>query len=243
MFRLTVLSLVVACNTGSPSDSDPTGEPATPLNAAFGDFSDNVTTYLDGDEVVIETNGYPDHVTPYWGPDHELYVEPHAEMERLVPGYIERFVGSYTLRVPAAPVRADRSSATTLGPIGVARSGAMVYNDQEGPGEPIDGAIGGLDFTGAHTGPQSYHYHLEPKAWSDDDDAMIGIIADGFFLYGRRCASTGGHPTDLDASGGHVTSTQFHDEALYHYHIINEEYLGYYLLFAGDYQGTPNQVQ
>ena len=28
---------------------------------------------------------------------------------------------------------------------------------------------------------QSYHYHLEPKAWSEDDDALIGIISDGFF--------------------------------------------------------------
>lgn len=245
MFRVTSLFLLAACggaDTIADDSGSTSGDPAA-LNAAFDDFSDNVTTYLDGDEVVIETNGYPDHVTPYWGPDHPLYTEPSDDLDHMTPGYIERFQGSYTLRVPAAPVRADRSSATTLGAIGVARSGAMIYNDEEGPGEPIDNALGGLDYTGAHTGPQSYHYHLEPKAWSDDDDSLIGIIADGFFLYGRKCASTGEHPTDLDESGGHVSSTQFHESELYHYHIINEAYLGYYILFPGDYQGTPNQVQ
>jgi hypothetical protein len=27
-------------------------------------------------------------------------------------------------------------------------------------------------------------------------------MADGFFLYGRKCNSTGDYPEDLDASGG-----------------------------------------
>ena len=101
-----------------------------------------------------------------------------------------------------------------------------------------------LDYTGAHTGPQSYHYHLEPKAWSEDDDALIGIISDGFFLYGRKCHSTGTYPDDLDASGGHTSITQHNDDAEYHYHIQNAAYLNqYYILFPGDYQGVPNAIQ
>lgn len=67
--------------------------------------------------------------------------------------------------------------------------------------------VGSLDFNGAHTGPQSYHYHLEPTSWSEDDDALIAIISDGFFLYGRKCTSTNDYPTDLDATGGHTSTT------------------------------------
>lgn len=31
-------------------------------------------------------------------------------------------------------------------------------------------------------------------------------MADGFFLYGRKCNSTGDYPEDLDASGGQTAS-------------------------------------
>ncbi len=224
-------------DTGDTGDSDDT------LGGAWDEFSENVTVYMDGDEVVVETNGLPDHTSPYWSPDHPLYVEATVA-ERLVPGFIDNFTGSYTLRVPASPQLAASSSGTTLGPIGIARSGSMLYNDREGGNQPIDDAAGGLDYTGAHTGPSSYHYHLETKAWSEDDDELIGVIADGFFLFGRKCASTDDHPDDLDDSGGHTSTTQYSDEASYHYHIINELYAGQYiLLFAGDYQGTPNNIQ
>ena len=228
----------------TPDDSGVSdGEAADTLPAAYADFADHVLVYLDGDEVVIESNGLPDHTSPYWSPTHELYVEPTVA-DHLVPGYIDDFNGSYTLRVPLEPTKASTTQATTLGPIGIARSGSMIYNDQEGPGRELDEAAGGLDYTGAHTGPGSYHYHLEPTAWSYDDDALIGIIADGFFLYGRRCASTGDHPTDLDASGGHTATTQHTSDSHYHYHIKNELYVDrYYILFPGDYQGTPSTVQ
>ncbi|MGB5320425.1 MAG: YHYH protein, partial [Eudoraea sp.] len=85
-----------------------------------------------------------------------------------------------------------------------------------------------------------YNYHLEPVAFSDDDENLVGILLDGVFLYGRKCNSSGGYPSDLDTSGGHTTITQYTDgEEEYHYHIINEIYstTGSYLAFAGPYQG------
>ncbi len=235
------------------------------LHPAFAEFdADNFTIMLDGDEVVLESNGLPNHVSPYWsnttaraspdgmGPatpaakeDHPLFVAPTAtSFDSMAPGNIDDFMGSFELRVPVAPTLADTSTATGLGPIGMAVSGSMIYNDEEGPNVPLENAVGSLDFTAAHTGPQSYHYHLEPKAWSDDDDALIGVMADGFFLYGRRCNSTGDYPDDLDVSGGHESTTQHANAAEYHYHIQNDAYLNeYYLLFPGDYQGTAAGIQ
>ena len=228
----------------SVTDIVDTGEPLSELPAAYADFNqDNVTVSIDGSNVVIESNGYPDHTSPYWSPTHPLYVAPDGNGGQLAPGYIDDFNGSYALTVPGRPERAASSSATGLGPIGIARSGAMIYNDQEGPNVPLDNAIVSFDFTGAHTGPQSYHYHIEPVAWSADDDELIGVMADGFFLYGRR-EPDGSYPSDLDASGGHVGPTTHNPEGEYHYHIQNELYLGaYYILFPGDYQGTPNAIR
>lgn len=236
------------------------------LHSAFAEFSENTNIYISGNNVVIETSGLPNHTSPYWsnttersttGPmgnvittpaaatNHPLFVEPTTtSYTSMAPGNIDDFNGSYTLTVSANPSLASSSSATGLGSIGIAVSGATIYNDEEGPNIPLDNAVGSLDYTAAHTGPQSYHYHLETKAWSNDDEKLIGIISDGFFIYGRKCNSTGTYPTDLDASGGHTSTTQHTSTAEYHYHIQNELYLSqYYILFPGDYQGTPSAIQ
>ncbi len=248
-FTLLLIStsslFIFACKESSGLDTDTDTSSSASLHAAFADFdSTNFAIYLDDDEIVIESNGMPNHTSPYWSASHELHVEPTVtSYEEMAPGYIDDFNGSYTLRVPITPELASSSSSTGLGPIGIAVSGAMIYNDQEGPNVPLDNAVGSLDYTAAHTGPQSYHYHLETKAWSIDDDALIGIIADGFFLYGRKCNSTGTYPTDLDVSGGHTSTTQHSSEEEYHYHIMNDLYLNqYYVLFPGNYQGTSNAI-
>jgi len=246
---------------GTGMDPDP-----AELHAAFAEFdTDNVSVTLNGDEVDIESNGLPNHTSPYWSnttersavdpmgntlvteaatSNHPLFVAPTlTSFEDMAPGNIDDFNGSYSLTVPTSPELASSSSATGLGAIGIAISGSMIYNDEEGPNVPLDNAVVSLDYTAAHTGPQSYHYHLETKAWSEDDDELIGIIADGFFLYGRKCNSTGTYPADLDESGGHSSTTQHTTESEYHYHIQNDLFLGaYYILFPGDYQGTPNTV-
>ncbi len=266
-FRILVLIALTAIGASSCKD-DETDEPTTDtgsLHSAFSEFdSDNLNIYMDGDKVVIESNGLPNHTSPYWsnttertinGPmgahttpaaavDHPLFVAPTVtNFNEMAPGNIDDFNGSYTLTIPANPTKANTSSSTGLGAIGIAVSGAMIYNDEEGPNVPLDNAASSLDYTGAHTGPQSYHYHLETKAWSEDDDKLIGIMSDGFFLYGRKDYD-GSYPTDLDASGGHFGPTPHNPDGEYHYHIQNDLFLGqYYILFPGDYQGTPNAIQ
>lgn len=249
------------------TDVDNNDDTVTTLHEAFAEFdADNISIALDGNQVIIETNGLPNHSSPYWSntnerclqtpmgtdhctnenvtEDHPLFVAPTVtSYDQMAPGNIDNFNGSFTLIVDANPALASGSTATGLGPIGISISGSVIYNDEEGPNVPLEGAIGSLDYTAAHTGPQSYHYHLEPKAWSDDDDALIGIMADGFFIYGRRDYD-GNYPDDLDASGGHFGPTPHNPDGEYHYHIQNEAYLGdYYILFPGDYQGTPSSIQ
>lgn len=262
---LVMSVMLSSCGENGGTDPDPV---TSEFELPFQEFdSNNVTITIVDDEVQIVTNGLPNHVSPYWSnttersdtdpmgnllvtpaasSNHPLFVEPTATShETMAPGNIDDFVGSYSLTVPLEPTMASSASATGLGAIGIAVSGSVIYNDQEGPNIPLDDAAPSLDFNGAHTGPQSYHYHLEPKSFSNDDSNLIGVIADGFLIYGRKCESTGGYPTDLDASGGHTSTTQHHtSQAVYHYHCQNDLYLGsYYILFPGDYQGTPNAIQ
>ncbi|MBW2937407.1 YHYH protein [Aureisphaera sp. CAU 1614] len=241
---LGVLVLSIAFIACSNDDSSGTvteeeeEEVVTELHAAFSAFnSDAVTIYLDGSNVVIETTGLPNHETVYWGVGHELYRdEPDVA---LTPSNMSSNNNATSITVDATPDLSGATVATQLNTIGIAVSGASIFNDSEGNG-PLDQAAASLDWTGAHIGPGVYHYHLEPKAFTDDDDNLVGILLDGVFLYGRKCNSTGTYPTDLDASGGHTTTTQYTDgEEEYHYHIINELYsnTGSYIAFAGPYQG------
>ena len=232
-----------------PDDIDSSNGIATPLSA-FDEFnSDAVTVSFDGDEITIESNGLPNHTSPYWPETSPLYVAPLVEGQRLTPGGIgER---SYLLIVSAAPELAELSTATGLGPIGIAVTGAPIFNDQEGGNVPLEAGIAEtMDYAGAHNGPSGYHYHLESldvpenTVLSHDDENLVGIMSDGFLIYGRKCNSIGDHPTDLDSSGGHISITQHsNSEQFYHYHIVNEYYLGsYILLFAGDLMGTPTRI-
>lgn len=270
--KYLLLSAIVftgaACSDDDDDDDNGNGGGTTSgLHQAFSEFdTDNTTIYLDGSEVVIESNGLPNHTSPYWSntnsywvvtmsgdsvwvngadTDHPLFVMPTVTtFYNMAGGYIDDFNGSYTLRVSTDPQKASSTTSTGLGAIGIAVSGSMIYNDEEGPNVPLDDAAPSLDYTGGHTGPQSYHYHLEPKAWSDDDDKLIGIMADGFFLYGRKDYPSNDYPTDLDASGGHFGPTPHNADGEYHYHIQNDLYLNqYYILFPGDYQGTASAIQ
>jgi len=222
-------------------DEETTGE----LHAAFAEFDATQTDiYLQGSSVIIETTGLPNHTTPYWGQGHSMYVAPTTTSEsEMTPSRIPGYDASATLTVSQNPTLASSTTNTSLGAVGIAVSGAAIFNDQEGNG-PLSSAAGSLDYTGGHIGPGEYHYHLEPKAFSHDDENLVGIISDGFFIYGRKCNSTGTYPTDLDASGGHIHTTQHSSEPEYHYHIINEIYstTASYILFAGPYKGTPNAI-
>jgi len=233
---------LIACSTDATDDTvideDAEEETMTELHAAYAAFNTEATTiYLDGSEVVIETTGLPNHETVYWGEDSSLYKdEPDVA---LTPSIMTSNNNATTIRVDATPDLTGNTVETQFNTIGIAVSGSSLFNDQEGAGA-LDQAAASLDWTGAHIGPGVYHYHLEPIAFTNDDDKLVGILLDGVFLYGRKCTTTGTYPTDLDESGGHVSTTQYTDgEEEYHYHIINEVYstTGSYLAFAGPYQG------
>ena len=239
LFFIAFLAFVSfsACSSDDVADTDDE-EPTAELHKAFEAFNtDAVTVFLDGSNVVVETTGLPNHETVYWGEGNTLYRdEPDV---RLTPSIISSNNNAFTINVDATPNLTGNTVQTQLGTIGVAVSGSSIFNDQEGGGD-LDQAAGSLDWTGAHIGPGVYHYHLEPKAFTNDDDNLVGILLDGIFLYGRKCNAIGTYPTDLDASGGHTSTTQYTEgEEEYHYHIINEIYstTGSYIAFAGPFQG------
>lgn len=254
-YSCTVTATNSAGTSGASNAGIATPDPdaETALTAVFSQFGNNVAVIFNdtAQTVTLEAAGRPDHYSPYWDPDGDsgLYVEPGPETTetRMSPGFVDQYMIRFNLTVPMNPELSSSTTATALGAIGIMTTGSPIFNDQEGPVDLGEGPTSGFDNFGAHTGPQTYHYHMEPTPISNGDDRLIGILADGFLLYGRHEFGTGAPPTDLDASGGHVGPTQFNPEPHYHYHIVDSVYLTVndkdgYLLFGGDYQGTPAAI-
>lgn len=258
LFHLALIFVFLLTSCGNDDNNNDTdndnetgidGGIATPISA-FDEFNPNaVTVSFDGNEIIIESNGLPNHTSPYWPEDNPLHIDKVANnTEVQSPGRIgER---SYELTVSSAPELAATGTTTGLGAIGISVSGGPIFNDLEGDNRPIEEVIvENFDYAGAHNGPSGYHYHIESfdvpenTTLSFDDEQLVGILSDGFLLYGRR-EDDGSYPADLDASGGHFgTTTHSNGVEFYHYHIINEYYFGNVIpLFAGQLQGTPNTI-
>ena len=87
---------------------------------------------------------------------------------------------------------------------------------------------------------------MEHVAISQDDSNFVGVMRDGYPVYGRRDPS-GMVPTDLDAFGGHTSVTvDSPSVAVYHYHVnlqtsTSAGTLGQqqWFLTKGTFRGTP----
>ena len=229
------------------NDPDDTGSATTPM-AAFDEFdSDNVTITYNGSTVTLETNGFPNHQSFYYATSNPMYNGDDACMTSSMPTphVIDTETMGFSFTVDLAPTLAANPTATGLGTIGLCTSGAPIFNETEGNNFPIDEMLANtMDCGGGHGGPTGYHYHVEARntnyGLSYDDHNLVGIMIDGFLLYGRRDNEAGDYPTDLDESGGHFGPTPHSNgESIYHYHIINEFLVGDYIaLFAVDLKGN-----
>ena len=142
--------------------------------------------------------------------------------------------------ITTQPVYSDTSTDTSLGRIGVALSGAQIFNDYENPDrsvvaiddQVVHDHVAFLDNCNGHTlvDGTNYHYHgipvciAETAAQAGQHSRMIGVLADGFPVYGNN--DVGGIVVvndDLDACSGHSGPTPEFPEGIYHYHLTADE--------------------
>ena len=228
IFALTLMAsslIIYSCS----NDEDTIDDTINDTSASTGDVSitsvvqssyntNLVTISTSGNTIVLQSNGTPDHVSPYWGVGHALY-EEQLPGKTLNPGLIAS--QNYIMTITTNPSEASTKEATVLGPIGMALNGVPIYNDREGGNVPVDANVLG-SFDRADKLLEEY-----------------GFLRDGFPIYARKDMD-GTYPTNLDVNGGHVGTTADFSTPVYHYHASNTAYLGsvYYILKAGSYHGT-----
>lgn len=218
---VSALLLALACSSpSSPAASTTTTTTTGGTGSApawYAKFSSAVTVTVDGTSVVLRSTGVPDHTSPYWGAGNALYEAPHAGMQ-VNPNRIA--TQSLVLRVPLSPASATPSD-TPMGPMGLAINGVALFNQYAAGRSPLTNEIISFDRYNGH--PQQtgqYHYHLEPLWLTSRDGAaaLIGVLLDGYPVYGPR--ETGGAlPTGLDTCNGHTHATADVASGTYHYHV------------------------
>ena len=238
--RECIAALVVfgalACSSSAagPSDDD-SMDPGTDtgtessgidLNALTGYFGSSVEISLDGDVVVFRSDGVPDHSSPYFATSdarYEAYNGSNANFA-LNPNRISE--GNVTYRIPRYPVEAANKTSTPLGAIGIAVNGVAIFNQYAGPNQPLTFEIDSFDQYNGH--PQQtgvYHYHIEPLGITGrvGVDALVGVLLDGFPVYGPYENGAVVTNADLDAYHGHVGATADFPNGVYHYHVTSQD--------------------
>ena len=198
--------------------------------------------YLEGDYVVIEVNGVPDHNSPYFvtsSSQYEAYNGDNPDF-RQNPNNIESFDFKY--RIPLNPAEATNHSATQLGSIGVALNGVPLFNQYAGPNnQPLTNEINSFDQHAGHPQPQGiYHYHVEPSylTTTKGKEALLGFLLDGFPVYGPEEEGVTITNDDLDTYHGHSHVNEDYPDGIYHYHVTsNDPYIN-----GSGYYGTPGTV-
>lgn len=204
----------------TPTDSTPAVD-ARPIYSLFGP---GVQITEDGTTMVIRTSGVPDHKSPYFDPANAKY-EAYNGTNRAFQQNPNRIIEQTgVFRIPRTPTKQTTPSPTPLGPIGVSVNGVPIFNQYAGPNQPLTGEINSFDQYAGH--PQQtgvYHYHVEPVYLTRTSrEALVGVLLDGFPVYGPMENGKLLTSADLDAAHGHTTATKEFPTGIYHYHTTGD---------------------
>jgi len=186
-----------------------------------------VSYSVSGNTVTFTTTDLPNHTSPYWDTSNSLYEAYNGTNSNWNqnPNSIEEQNITFTMTLN--PAEATTKSATPLGPIGISRNGIVFFNQYAGPNnQPLTNEINSFDqWLGHPNGRALYHYHIAPTFLIDSfgEEAFLGLLSDGFPVYGPLENGAIITNADLDDFHGHTSVTEDFPEGIYHYHITNED--------------------
>jgi len=224
---LMMIAGLGACKKTATTNSSSNTDTSVNISALASKFSGNVTATIDGDYMVITSIDIPDHKSPYfygtkW--QDSLYETDTTSWFTQNPNTIEQ--QSLTFRIPIHPASASVKLATPLGPIGVSLNGVPFFNQYAAMGAPLTNEKFSFDQNGGHPQQQGqYHYHVEPTSLTarHGEDAFLGLLLDGFPVYGPMEADTLVAESGLDIYHGHFSRTAEFPNGIYHYHVTSTD--------------------
>jgi len=251
LFRTATASFLIATAALAPAPLSAQNATTAPVDTSAAveaaGWADNVTITMDADANTFryQSNGIPSHgfaekyLIPS-DPTDQPFKDKPAEFFDVVNSAEYFTETEVDTTITTRPVFVEQTTETSLGRIGVALSGAQLFNDYEDmeravvaqEDQVIHDHVPFLDECNGHTlvNGSDYHYHGIPVCISEATgqtgvhSVMIGVLEDGFPVYSNQ--GEGGvivTNADLDVCSGHVGETPEFPEGIYHYHLTADE--------------------
>lgn len=204
-------------------------------------MSCRVTLTVSGGVVTAKSDGLPDHVSNYFAKTDACHEDYTGAIQNPNTIASKTYEVSFSLTPDVSPQQMHGAV------VGLALSGVPIFANFAAPGDDIFQEAATFDRCGGHPQMQgAYHYHSEPLSISNDDSAFIGVMRDGYPIYGRHDPD-GSMPTLDDATGGH-TGVTLHSPStpVFHYHVNEQTSTAnktagtkQWFLTKGMFEGTP----
>lgn len=156
------------------------------------------TVTVSGGNYVFSTTSAPTHKSKYWGSGSPNFENAMPSGTSANPNTIS--AQNYVLNIPTAPALTATPTASGYDIVGVAANGVAIFNNQAAPGDSLASELATMDYGNGHpTGPGVYHYHIEPCYISNNDNSFVGLMRDGYPIFGRTEPVTGVAPAYVDS--------------------------------------------
>jgi hypothetical protein len=121
------------------------------LPLAFSKFTENVKVRLEGDFVIIESDGVPPHPSPYFAQNDSRYEAYNGSNPFAAnPGQIQAYQATYHLPLHLHPQPATQITETPGGIMGVAIDGVALFNQYAAGRSTLDQEINSFDQYNGH---------------------------------------------------------------------------------------------
>ncbi len=196
---------------------------------------------VNGNTVTFMTQDLPNHTSPYWPTNNPLYEAYNGTNSNFNQNPNRISAQNIVFTITLNPEEATNHQSTPMGPIGISRNGVVFFNQYAAGGSPLTNEINSFDqWLGHPAGGDNYHYHIEPTYLTEEfgEDTFLGLLSDGFPVYGPLENGNIISSSDLDEFHGHISTTEDFPDGIYHYHITADDpYLN-----GNGFYGTPGNV-
>lgn len=250
LFSLLLFAMAIVVFIRCSDDEDDNGNGDTETEPDISVLADKfyhtsaVTFTFDDTWVTITAKDLPDHKSMYYDEQDDLYEaydEPNNPDFKKNPNTIGE--QNLVYRIPRFPAEASTHESTPMGSMGVTINSVSIFNQEAAPGDDILEELNTFDQYEGHPAGTQYHYHIEP-VWltqereGADNEAFVGLLLDGFPVYGTHEDGVKLTNDDLDDYHGHFGVTEDFPDGIYHYHITDD-----LPWINGDgFYGTPGTV-